>query len=1255
MKIKNKHTKSVVIAFLLIAIFGVLAVTTVIAAETTPLAVDATPTMPPPIIEFPGISRVDALAGTATITQTIIPDTTGAAGHTHYMQAVNTSIAIYRKDGLPPIDMVDFNTFWVDADTGTTCDSDGDVAAFHQGQPYVMYDHIAGRWVVVDVAYDPISDIDTGPYYLCIAVSNSLMAPMDPVATPGDYFNGGYWYYYAIEIFHQQEKFYPDMPKLGLWPDGYYMSVDLFDVNNNGKAWSPRGVKVYALNREKMTAGDPFIVQDFYLTEGKGYEHLVPSNLLGNPPDAGIPNYFAAIDTGKFYIWEFKVDWSNPDYSEFGIEKNGKKQEPNVTLNTGVNDWPTGPIVDQPVVTDTQRVDIHGDRLMSPLQYRILDGVPSLWATHTIEDPSNAERYGLRWYEVQVDDGLANFNQVGFYAPDDASRWLGSLATDRAGNMALGFSISSDTIFPAIKYAGRLRNEPAGELLHYENWLSLLSLPAPFLGSQEDGNATPNDGPWGRQSQMSIDPMDDCVFWYTNMYYETTGMDWSTRIGWFSFPECRGGETTRISLHTDGYQGNDNSGLDRYVYEMYQVGVSADGRYVAFSSDATNLVDDDTNGHRDVFLRDRDTDDDEIFDEPGAVTTTRISMAHDGTQTNADSWEVSISYDGRYIAYSSDASNITDTYNNAARDVFIYDRVTTSTELVSLANGSTTQQGNNTSDQPFISGDGQFVAFRSFSHNLVDGDENDSSDIFVRDLTDTPNRNNTYRVSVATDGTERIGDSYAPTLSETGQFVAFGSEAPDLAVGDADTVRDVFVHDRLGDPTPTTTLVSVNTAGAKMGEDSFTPFISGNGAWVVFASLADLTDDTSDSNGLADIYVRHIVDPLTTTRVSVSFFGTQSMGGNSYSPTISRDGRYVSFASEAFNLDVTLPDNNGRRDVFLHDRQLALEGIYDFGLTSRISLAYDGTESNGWSFAPMVAPYGRHVAYVSEASDLVAGDTNNHWDVFAYDSQRIVPIFLSIPANIPGSIGSTVTVPVFFSGNSSAIDSTTFSIDFDEDCLSFDPTDIEPIGDPDGIPDAVQFLINSNFITTATYDAAETEGEIEISIYDHLAPRTAIPDGEILNVEFTVKATCAAPPGSTRSARVGFSNDLAPSFGTYGVSIPGLSLDGYVRILEGLLGDCNGDNRVDAGDLSALVLEIFDGDDVLPENTPGGTFPGNPVGCNPNQDFLVDAGDLSCTVMIIFGNTGCTGVSATAGELMYIQLAAPAPNASRQPQTEDQP
>jgi len=372
-------------------------------------------------------------------------------------------------------------------------------------------------------------------------------------------------------------------------------------------------------------------------------------------------------------------------------------------------------------------------------------------------------------------------------------------------------------------------------------------------------------------------------------------------------------------------------------------------------------------------------------------------------------------------------------------------------------------------------------------------------------------------------------------------------------------------------------------------------------------------------------------------RVSVNFYGGEALNGDSYSPSITADGRYIAFASDANNLDVHLQDTNNRRDVFLHDRTVGLTLPFaTFGLTKRISKDYQGGQANGDSFAPVIAPNGRHVAYVSEATDLVNNDSNNAWDVFAFDSHRVIPTFLTIPTNVVGGVGDVVSVPVMFK-NGYAIDSTVFSIDFNELCLSFNPA----------MAGAVTFTLPSDFITTWTYNAADKDGEIDISIYDHIAPRTVIPDGTVVRIKFTIKSACLPAPGSVNNARVGFSSDPAASFGSNGQSVLGYASDGFVRILPGKLGDCNGDDLVDAGDLSALVLEFFDGDGVLPANTPMGTFAGNPIGCNPNQDMVVDAGDLSCTVLIIWGggSAACTGTlssaSTLAGAADKVSLALP--------------
>jgi hypothetical protein len=1168
--------------------------------------------MPEPTIVFPGLDRtaspgdtdVNPATGNLNDPRLIgaVPDVTGAAGFTHYLQAVNEAVAIYRKDGTL-IDSATFAEFWSTSTTTTPCTVDPDLN--HHGQPYVLFDHSSGRWVVADVAY---ADIDNGPYYICIAVSKPAPAPL----TPGVYFDSTFWYYYTVSTINQGvPDYYPDSPKLGLWQDGYYLAVDLIDIENNGFNRTPRGFKVWALNDEDLINGKEtnFRSISFYVTEDLGYEHLVPSTYSGQPPNPGTPNWFAAIQPGKFHIWEFTTDWGRPIQSTFGA---GAEHRPNYTINTGTAPiWAIGYLVPQEGVAE--RVDAHGERLGSPLQFRIVDGTPALWTTHPVLSDSVT---GMRWYEIRNDDdGTPYFYQQGTYQPDSRYRWNGSLAVDRRGNMALGYSVSNSSMFPAIRYAGRLKADPLGKLAQGEAVFRQGGFPV-YNGSQFDGDGIP-DGPWGRQSHMTVDPLDDCIFWYTNMYYDDTsaGTGWRTAVGWFGFPQCKAGLTKRISLHTNDTQGNDSSGLD---FEMYSVGISEGGRYVVFSSEASNLVDNDTNGNRDVFLRDRDTDGDKVFDEPGAVRTTRISKGYDGSQANDDSWEVAISADSNYIAYSSDANNLVQGDNNPYRDVFVYDRTTDQTVRASVVNNTPNGTANNVSDQPYIVSQGTdiLVVFRSEATNLVGvNDTNNVSDIYLRDL----NTNRTYRISIGAAGVEPDDESVTPTVSNNGQFVAFASRATNLPGGDASTDWDVFVRDRVAG---TTTLVST-PAGAT--GDSYTPFISGNSRYIVFASRANIDGIEAAGDNDADIFLYDRV-LVTTSRISMNFFGDEAQNGDSFSPSISKDGRFIAFASEANNLDVHLPDLNARRDIYIHDRTLGLSGVYDFGLTERISLAFNGGEPNEWSFVPVISQNGQHVTYVSEATNLVTNDTNSAWDVFAFNSQHELPTFLTIPANIPGSLGQFSAVPVIFTGNGQNIDTTTFSIDFDQTCLTFDPNQT----------DAVVFSTPADFVNYWNYNGNDTNGEIDISVYDQTAPRADIPDGVMVTILLKVKSTCVAAPGSIENARVGFSADPPASFGSFGLSIPGYASDGFIRILAGKPGDCNGDGNVDAGDLSALVLEIFDGDDVLPEDTPKGTFPGNPVGCNPNQDIVVDAGDLSCTVLIIYGG----GTAACMGGLADSSLVA---------------
>ncbi|CAB4791892.1 unannotated protein [freshwater metagenome] len=350
-----------------------------------------------------------------------------------------------------------------------------------------------------------------------------------------------------------------------------------------------------------------------------------------------------------------------------------------------------------------------------------------------------------------------------------------------------------------------------------------------------------------------------------------------------------------------------------------------------------------------------------------AATTTVVSYAPDGSNADNSSFNPSISADGRYVAFESRASNLVAGDTNDNWDVFRRDLATGDIVRVSVADDET--QANLSSYQPSISADGRYVAFYSIATNLVGGDDtNSTTDVFVRDLT----AGTTVRVSVADDETQATGDSYYPSISADGRYVAFESYASNL-VGSDDTNGnpDVFVRD-LTDGT--TVRVSVADNEDQADGNSFNPSISADGQRVAFQSDATNLVGSDDTNGNPDVFVRDLTDG-TTTRVSVDSAEAQALGSDSFNPSISADGLFVAFYSFAPNL--VTGDTNVSSDVFLRDLTA--------GTTVRVSVADDETEANGYSFNPSISANGRYVAFSSEASNLVADDTNSRSDVFVRD------------------------------------------------------------------------------------------------------------------------------------------------------------------------------------------------------------------------------------------------------------------------------
>ena len=364
------------------------------------------------------------------------------------------------------------------------------------------------------------------------------------------------------------------------------------------------------------------------------------------------------------------------------------------------------------------------------------------------------------------------------------------------------------------------------------------------------------------------------------------------------------GLTSRASVGLAGVQAD--GGSDRPA-------ISADGRWVAFESWASNLVTGDTNGLADVFVRDLQTG-----------TTTRVSVGSAGTQANSSSGRAAVSADGRWVAFESQASNLVSGDTNGTFDVFVHDQQTGMTMRASV--GPAGAQGNGWSEFPSISGDGRFVAFDSAAGNLVAGDTNGTYDVFVHDR----QLATTTRVSVGLGGAQTTRSSLFPSISDDGRSVAYLSGATNLVVGDTNGWQDVFVYDG---QSGTTTRVSVGPGGAQGNGDSLNPAISADGRWVAFISLSSnlVVVDTNDAADF-DVFVHDRVT-ATTARVSVGPGGVEAnraSGGG----TISADGRSVAFDSDASNL--VTADTNFTSDVFVYTRGIELTPEAPAGLVASV-------------------------------------------------------------------------------------------------------------------------------------------------------------------------------------------------------------------------------------------------------------------------------------------------------------------------------
>ena len=409
------------------------------------------------------------------------PDPNGAVGTTQYVQWVNTDFAVFDKQtGALLAGPTAGNVLWTGFGGGCETNNDGD--------PIVLFDKLANRWVMGQFS------VSSGPYLQCIAVSTTADAT-------------GSWYRYSFEY-----TYFDDYPKMGVWPDAYYETFNMFDDDDFV------GSDDCAYNRAAMLNGQP--ATQICFQQGPSVGALLPADVDGTTaPPAGSPNYLLTYSANSLDLYKFHVDFSNPSNSTF--------TGPTIIAVAAFTPLCNGGSECVPQLGTSATLDSLADRLMYRLAYRNFGDHESLVVNHSVAVNGGG---GVRWYEIQAPAGTPVVAQQGTYAPDSNYRWMGSVAMDRIGDLAVGYSVSSGGMYPGIAFAGRVPSDPAGAL---EAETAIFSGSGAQIGTNR----------WGDYSGMTVDPTDDCTFWYTNQYLPGNGgWNWHTRIANFKFPGCASGD-----------------------------------------------------------------------------------------------------------------------------------------------------------------------------------------------------------------------------------------------------------------------------------------------------------------------------------------------------------------------------------------------------------------------------------------------------------------------------------------------------------------------------------------------------------------------------------------------------------------------------------------------------------------------------------------------------------------------------------------